>query len=222
MELQYTNDLAIKKEHVLGISRNIRYIAVINDDSILYCCSANIIVFLRHSRQQIFLHQSSSTEQILHIVLCPQKKLLSVAVKDNEAISIIIYDVTNSRRKKILCQEDHLVYLVGVSFSNDSKQILVLGGKPDYLLTLWTIEKLSKVTARINLTSLSSKCLKKADICPFHTNVVCVTGNEVLRIFKIVDNVFRPVTGVYNILVNNKLKNTNAKSYKKSTYKRVD
>ncbi len=112
--------------------------------------------------------------------------------------------------------------IIGLSFSKDGKHILILYDEPNYLLTLWNIEhKVPKVSASIRLATPSGKRIKHATIMPFSSSsssssstevtsssssslssstdaakeiIVCASGNGIIRFFKIVDGIFRPVT----------------------------
>ena len=84
--------------------------------------------------------------------------------------------------------------ILHASFSRDSKLCLALGGSPDYNLVLWQIHKAAKVVASIKLATPSGKSIYRADLSPNDSSIVCVSGNAILRFFRIVDHCFRPIT----------------------------
>ncbi len=125
---------------------------------------------------------------------------------------ILFYDAVTFRRKKVskvIMQNVHEI--ICVSLSRDGKVCLVLGGAPDYLLTLWSIENATpKVLASMKLATPSGKIIRQADLCPSsqrdsnnvrnisgegYEYLICVSGSGILRFF-IVDssNNLRPKT----------------------------
>ncbi len=125
---------------------------------------------------------------------------------------ILFYDAVTFRRKKVSkVIMDNVHEIICVSLSRDGKVCLVLGGAPDYLLTLWSIEKATpKVLASMRLATPSGKIIQRADLCPSQQRdsnsarnlssegneyLICVSGSGILRFF-IVDssNNLRPKT----------------------------
>ena len=71
-------------------------------------------------------------------------------------------------------------------------QLLILGDGPDYLLSLWNLqERVPSPVASIRLATPSGKELRQASM---ENNIICVSGEGTLRLFRLVDKVFRPIT----------------------------
>ena len=72
----------------------------------------------------------------------------------------MLYDAISHKRKRVLRQNkknDETLNIIGLSFSKDGKQLLILGDKPSYLLSLWDIENVPKIVATIRLATPSGK-----------------------------------------------------------------
>jgi len=184
----------IRKECILGINTNVRSVHALENDQVLYSCANHVVVSRRDDKTQTFIHQCHPLEQIQLIALCPSRKTIAVVISGKDGPYIILYDALTYRRKKVLRQAEDTADIIGVSFSKDGKQCLILRDAPDYLLSLWNIEKVPKVIVSIRLATPSGKRIQRADMCPSDSRLICVSGNGILRFFKVTDNIFRPVT----------------------------
>ncbi len=185
----------IQKELILGINTDVHSIHVLNRDQILYSCGNHVVIWQRKDQSQIFIHQCQSTEERI-TSLCHAKKTLAIAIVGEEGAYIVLYDTTTYRRKKVLRHKDETLKIIGMSFSRDGKWCLVLGDEPAFQLSLWDIEKVPKILVSIGLATPSGKQIRRADLCPSDNRLVCVSGNGILRFFRITSDsqVFRPVT----------------------------
>lgn len=152
------------------------------------------MIWHRHDKKQIVLHQCTSSEVLQQIALCPNRRLIGIAVQKPDGPQVILYDGITLKRKKSLRHVDDIGNILSISFSKDSKQCLILGDAPNFLLSAWSIEKVPKVTASIRLATPSGKRSNRADLCSTDAKMACASGNGILRFFKIVDKIFRPVT----------------------------
>eukprot|EP00957_Ditylum_brightwellii_P034178 2590088-Ditylum_brightwellii.AAC.1 len=210
-----TQDIIIR-DYMLGLRGSLKGgIAFLSEEKVVYVCSTNVVIYDKESRTQQFICRStlptivnsnvvndditnSSSTMITDIAVLavsPSRNLIAIADRGSQQLAVNIYDAHSHRRKRMLkCEDIGSSEILNVSFGSDSKSCLVLGGAPDYKLSLWTIEKPSKVLATVKLATPSGKSIYQADLSPKDNSVVCITGNGVLRFFRITDNVFRPIT----------------------------
>ena len=73
---------------------------------------------------------------------------------------------------------------VCLAFSPDSKSLLTLGGAPDWSLTLWHWEKGRAVTS-IRVSNAQGSPVYTCSFSPNDPTFVCVTGNGVLKFFRV-------------------------------------
>lgn len=186
----------IQKECILGINTNVRSVHVLNNDQILYSCANHVVIWQQYDKSQIFIHQCHPLEHIKMTSLCHSRKTLAVVIAGKDGPYIVLYDAITHRRKKVLRQNDETLNIIGISFSKDGKQCLVLGDGPSYLLSLWNIEKVPKILISIRLATPSGKQIRRADMCPTDSRLICVSGNGIIRFFRIASDsrVFRPLT----------------------------
>ena len=71
--------------------------------------------------------------------------------------------------------------------------LLALGGAPDYKLVYWNWDKIRPV-ATVTATNPAGAAMTQCSFNPDDEFQVCVTGNGVFKLFKIVDNIFKPIT----------------------------
>ena len=178
----------IKKECILGVNTDVRSVYALPDDQVLYCCTNQVVIWRRHERMQIFLHQCCPLEHVHLISVCSSRKTIAVVVKGKKhGPYIVLYDAQTHRRKKVFrhtgedkegsssTNSDSNAGIITLSFSKDGKQCLVLYDEPDYLLSLWNIEKNPKMVASIRLATPSGKRIRRADMCPTDNRVLCVS-----------------------------------------------
>lgn len=71
-----------------------------------------------------------------------------------------------------------------MSISKDSTRCLVLGGPPDYVLTMWDMER-STASASIRHLTITKKEIVSADVCPTNNTLVSITGKKIIRMFHV-------------------------------------
>ena len=99
-----------------------------------------------------------------------------------ERAAVNLYDVQTLRRRRTLTYADlGSPEIKSVAFSKDGNQVLIVGGAPDWTVVLWTTDRTAKITATMRFGSE----IKQADFCPSDPNVVCVTGQGVLKLLKV-------------------------------------
>ncbi|RKO90756.1 hypothetical protein BDK51DRAFT_37886 [Blyttiomyces helicus] len=110
--------------------------------------------------------------------------------------SILICDLQNSRKRKILSTGDVGVKeFIAMSFTHDSKHIFAQSGAPDWTLFIWGWEK-TKLIGSIRTSNNSNAEIHKMSCNPFDVanTQICVTGNNLFRIYRHVEGTFKLIT----------------------------
>jgi len=182
----------LEREYMLGSKGNLRgAIHYLNEYTIIYACGNIAVIYDINSKKQQFI---TGMKGISVISPSPCRRLIALTETENSGV-VHIFETSSRKRKKVLNSGDvNNKNILHISFSYDSKLCLVLGGPPEYNLTLWNIEKGAKVIASVKLATPSGKCIYRADLSPDDSSIICVSGNAVLRFFRVIDGCFRPIT----------------------------
>ena len=150
------------------------------------------------SRKQELISSSKCCEKITAITVNKEKTLIAIAEKtdgETKGAVVCIYDIISKRKRKILhCNDENIDYVKRVNFSSDSKRCVLLGGEPKYYCEYWDIERNARIIASTKLASSAEHSVEDASISPIDNSLVCIAGNGVLRVFRIVDAHFRNIT----------------------------
>ena len=209
------NNNLIDKDYLLGVNTDFCFIQILDNneddlhdhDSIIYACGNYVLMYRRHTKQQVFLHQPTSClEKIRQISLCHQRRFMSIVLQGGkDGYCVVIYDLlsllssTNTsstyRKKKVLTHSNKsIINAIYATVSKDGKSCLLLSDAPTYTLSLWNIERTPEVLATIELKTPSNKSIHRIDFSPTDKKIICAMGDGILRFFRIVDNTFRPIT----------------------------
>ena len=197
--------LWIQKKSILGVNTKVKSVHLLNIEQILYSCGNHVLVWNTHTKNQTFLYQCSSGEEVQIIELFASRRQIAISVKKIDGgggPQILIYDAITFKRKKAIKFQGDVNNddsdVISLSFSMDGKQCTVLRDAPHYQLTLWNIEKSAKTVASIRLATPSGKEIRRVTIQPSSSEnkdvVVCASGNGIIRFFKVIDGIFRPIT----------------------------
>ncbi len=191
-------NVSIKKKCILGVNTKVEAVHLLDIERVLYACGNHVLIWNTHTKNQTFVYQCVDGEDIQTIELFAERRQIGIATKKSDGSQICIYDTMSlNRRKVIKIQNDDDSGIISLSFSTDGKHCLVLRDAPYYHLTLWNIEKNAKMIATIRLATASGKQLRTAAIQPSLDNkdpIACASGNGIVRFFKVVDGIFRPIT----------------------------
>jgi len=187
--------------HSFGLAGQCRNnVGFIDEGICYYPVGHNVAIYHTDSREQELIPGCNQppivSEKITSLAISPNRRLLAVGEKcTNENGVVNIYDSQTLRRRKMLNYADMgSPEILHICFSNDSKLCLTTGGAPDFTLVLWNVEKAVKVITTIKLATPSGNAVYRADFCPTDPTVISVTGNGILRFFRIVENSFRPIS----------------------------
>ncbi|CAM9422140.1 unnamed protein product, partial [Hapterophycus canaliculatus] len=148
------------------------------------------------------LISGTASAGITALALTSNRRLLAVAeaaLTERGYPTVNIYDAANLKRRKMLSWSDMgSATIVCVAFSADCRLCLTQGGAPEWKLVLWTAEKAAKVICSAKISSPGTNgdpapAANQADFCPTDPSVVCVTGDKILRFFRVIDAQFKPL-----------------------------
>ncbi|GMI47566.1 hypothetical protein TrCOL_g2169 [Triparma columacea] len=189
----------LKFSHIFGLTGAVRNnLHFCEEGVVVYPCGSNTVIYRSDTREMELIPASFGTPFTAEAISClsvsPNKRFIAVAEKSDRGV-VSIYDSSTLRRRKVLnYAELESKEIIHICFSQDNKLCLTQGGAPDYSLVLWNVEKAVKVVASVKLAAPNNAAIYKADFCPADPFVICVTGQGVLRFFRILENSFRPAT----------------------------
>jgi WD40 repeat protein len=185
----------IKKDCIIGVNTSVKSVHALDSNKVLYCSSNHVVIWMKSEKKQTFVHHCSPRERIQHIELCSSRRTIAIVIIGQDGAYIIFYDASTLQRKKVIQPNDGIPErILGLSFSKDGKECLILGDEPEYVLSIWNVEKIPSILASVNLATPSGKEIRQASLCPSDGRLVSVSGNGIIRFFRIIDNIFRPVT----------------------------
>ncbi|GMH89255.1 hypothetical protein TL16_g11401 [Triparma laevis f. inornata] len=186
----------LKFQHIFGLQGSVKNnVHFVEEGVIIYPSGASTVVYRSDTREMDLIPTTSDCLSITSLSVSPSRRFIAVAESTSERGIVNIYDANTMRRRKMLdLKELESKRINWVVFSADTKQCLTLGGSPDYLMCLWNVEKAVKVITSISLASPNGAEVYKATFCPADPSVICVTGQGVLRFFRVLEGGFRPVT----------------------------
>lgn len=132
----------------------------------MFPCGHNTVIMNTETRQQTLIHgahpsvekevsdvgvKSEPFEGVTALALSPNRRTIGIA----ERGAVGLYDSKTFRRRRVLQYNGDLGSreIRSVSFSGDSKQVLTLGGAPDWTLVMWTTDRTAKVIATLKFGS---------------------------------------------------------------------
>ena len=204
--------VTVQRKYVLGIRANLHgSVHFLSDDEILYVASNVIVLLQTDSKDQRFIEISKRCDEICAVAVSPNRRLIGVAERGHgngteNRVVLNIYSSDTLRRKKTIMPRGGVTDIVHFSFSSDSKSCLILSKITDtensnhYSLSLWNLDAkgAAKVAASTSFSAPGGKSICMANISPHSypdkSSVISLTGDSVLRFFRLIDIIFRPVT----------------------------
>lgn len=107
-----------------------------------------------------------------------------MAERGLERAVITVYDVRTLKKRKTLSTPDcHSREYVSMCFSSDNKNLLSMGGSPDWCLINWLWGKSKPLqTTRVDT---KGNPVYQCSFCPVDASMVCVTGKNVFQFFHV-------------------------------------
>ena len=167
-------------EHIVGVRGNINGgICVINEKEIAYAAAHHAVIRNVETHSQRFI----ATGEITCMALSPSRDLIGIAEKGTGNVKW--YECSTLRCKRKMTHESSSDIL-HISICRDSTTCLILSGQPDYLLTMWKMEKNTATAfASMNLAATIEKDVLRADLCPTNSTLVSIIGKKLLRMFHV-------------------------------------
>ena len=185
---------ALLPRHAFGVAGSVKdNIWCLSDTEVVYVSGHNTVIANLETRTQKFIEGTAGFESITAICVSPKKDLLAVAERGVKA-TISVYDLKNlKKRPKVLSTpEVQSVDYVHMCFSPDGKDLLTLGGDPDYTLVKWSWDK-ARVIATVKASHPANTPVYQASFYPMDPNFVCVCGQGLFRFYRLQDSTFKPM-----------------------------
>eukprot|EP01064_Diplonema_japonicum_P011612 TRINITY_DN1900_c3_g1_i2.p1 TRINITY_DN1900_c3_g1~~TRINITY_DN1900_c3_g1_i2.p1 ORF type:complete len:1214 (+),score=235.47 TRINITY_DN1900_c3_g1_i2:41-3643(+) len=196
----------LTRRHAFGIKSDVTdNIHFIDDATAAFPVGRNIVLYNTQSNTQKFIQGNEKCDGITAMALSPNKRWLAFAESGSPPM-VTIYDTVNKRKKKTLPGQGMMLPDIGsreytsISFSSDSRTLITQGGAPEWMLVLWTWDRSKAVswtsTALDKAAASQDKShISKVSICPKDPTLICVTGNNVFRFFKMSEGQLKPAVG---------------------------
>ncbi|KAG5189826.1 quinon protein alcohol dehydrogenase-like superfamily [Tribonema minus] len=189
--------------HSFGLQSDCRSNIHFVDEGLVFypCGSGSVLLSLETGEQQVV--GGAAQGGITALGLSPNRRLLAVAERnppDDEGVgTVYMYDVATLKRRKLLAlPELGSDSIVAIAFSADGKMCLTQGAGPDWTLVLWNIEKAAKALCTVRTSapmigSAHAPPVRQADLCMTDPTLVCVSGDHILRFYRIAEGQLRPL-----------------------------
>ncbi|GBG33254.1 Cilia- and flagella-associated protein 57 [Hondaea fermentalgiana] len=187
-----TGSANLVPRHVFGLKADVAdSVWFLEENLIMYPAGNNVIVYHTDTRVQKFIQGTEGCAGITALSVCPSRKFVAVAERGQRA-SVSIYDLGTLKKRKLLTtSECNSSEYVSVCFSSN-KQLLTLGGGPDWSLVLWQWEK-AKALCAVKVSNGAGAPLTRCSFNPVDPSVACVTGDGIFKAFRIVESIFKPM-----------------------------
>ncbi|CAM9245094.1 unnamed protein product [Scytosiphon promiscuus] len=189
--------------HLFGLKTDVKSnVHFVDEHLVVYPCGHSVVFLHVESPAARCLISGTTSAGITALALTSNRRLLAVAeaaLAERGCPTVNIYDAANLKRRKMLSWSDMgSPMIVCVAFSADGRLCLTQGGAPEWKLVLWTAEKAAKVICSAKISSPGANgdpapAANQADFCPTDPAVVCVTGDKILRFFRVIDAQFKPL-----------------------------
>lgn len=186
--------LEFEQEHSFGFKSDVAgSVSFLDETTLAYPCGHTLVLLNNDAKSQRFIALSENSSAVTAMTCSPNHKYVAVAEQSNSP-TITLYEVQTLKRRKVLTagnvESEAFQWL---SFSADSKLLLALTDQPDYAVVGWAWEK-GKEVFHNKVSSVQGNKVYQADFSPWDSSLVCVSGNEILKIFKIQDGVMKQLS----------------------------
>ncbi|OQS07328.1 WD repeat-containing protein 65-like [Thraustotheca clavata] len=189
--------------HIFGLKANVaNVVTYVDDQMVAYPAGHTLVVYGLDDKKQKFITCTENTEGITSLSVCPSRRFIAIAEKSERGV-VSIYDLKTLKKRKVLTTSDSLSKTyVSMEFSSDNQLLLTQGGPPDWTLVCWNWSK-GKAIATIKLHSTGGGVPTNASSNPQYVtqcsfsnvdpSIVCCTGINMIKFFRIADTAFRPM-----------------------------
>ena len=137
-------DVSLAPKFLFGLKGDVRTnLFYLDDNTILYPCGHNIVMFNTDERTQKYISGIEGSEGITSLALSPSKKFLAVCERAERAVCCV-FDMTTLKRRKVLTSTEFSAQeFVSVNFapSNEKSMLVTLTSEPDYMVIIWIWDK---------------------------------------------------------------------------------
>ncbi|KDO35331.1 hypothetical protein SPRG_00180 [Saprolegnia parasitica CBS 223.65] len=187
--------------HVFGLKANVANAATyVDDQMVAYPAGHSLVVYGLDDKKQKFITCTENTEGITSLSVCPSRRFIAIAEKSERGI-VSIYDLKTLKKRKVLTTSESLSKtFVSMEFSADNQLLLTQGGAPDWTLVCWNWAK-GKAVASMKLhtatpagnAAANPQFVTQCSFSNVDPSIVCCTGINLIKFFRIVDTAFRPM-----------------------------
>ncbi|EQC42234.1 hypothetical protein SDRG_01070 [Saprolegnia diclina VS20] len=191
--------------HVFGLKANVaNAVTYVDDQMVAYPAGHSLVVYGIDDKKQKFITCTENTEGITSLSVCPSRRFIAIAEKSERGV-VSIYDLKTLKKRKVLTTSESLSKIyVSMEFSADNQLLLTQGGPPDWTLVCWNWSK-GKAVASMKLhnaapagnaaanPSANPQYVTQCSFSNVDPSIVCCTGINLIKFFRIVDTAFRPM-----------------------------
>eukprot|EP00753_Platysulcus_tardus_P007912 PLAT15528.5.p1 GENE.PLAT15528.5~~PLAT15528.5.p1 ORF type:complete len:1278 (+),score=785.91 PLAT15528.5:80-3913(+) len=183
--------VTLSLRHVFGLKGDVKdNVHYLDENLVLYPAGFNVAVYNTETKAQRFILGTEGFEGISAMAVSPNKRVIAVAERAERGL-VTLYDGQHLRKRKTLASADIFPRdYVSMCFSADNRYLLTQGGAPDWTLICWQWDK-NKVVASTKSSNVSGAPIHEVSFCPTDSSIVLVTGNGIVRFFRIQDGVFK-------------------------------
>jgi len=133
---------------------------------------------------------SEKADSITSLTICSNKKFIAVAERSDHA-QVFIYNTRTLRKfknlhhDKLSCKE-----VVAMNFSQDNSLLITMGSPPDWTATIWNWNK-AKILTQVQVSESSP--VSHVSFSPVDAGIVCASGQNLFKFYRVTDNEMRPM-----------------------------
>lgn len=195
----------IERRMVFGTRENVKDgLHYLDENNIVWVAGKSLVVLDTQLGTQELIPCSPSCESVTAMALSFNRRILAVA-ESGKSAAIVIYlfdpSVTPKlKRRKVLQLPDlGSCEYVSLSFSRDGRQLAALGGHPEWKLLYWNVEKMKIIASSLvidsPIDSKDSRFLNQCSVSPKSSNLLCVSGQRIVKFFEIIEGHMFPAPG---------------------------
>eukprot|EP00055_Hartaetosiga_balthica_P003769 m.8941 g.8941 ORF g.8941 m.8941 type:complete len:1202 (-) comp3312_c0_seq1:127-3732(-) len=170
------------------VSDNVCYL---DEQNIIYPAGSSVIIYNVNQRTQRFIHGSEGSQGFSALAVSPNRRYVAIAERGEHA-AVTIYDLHSLKKRKYLSDStSECTEFVSMAFSPDSKYLVTLGGKPDWLMHYWAWEKSQGPMAVTKCSLEPTIPVYRASFNPQDNTHICVTGLNTLKMFRYTEGSFK-------------------------------
>jgi len=187
--------LAIRQ--IYGINSNVTdNLSFCDEDTVVYVAGHSVVLYNKLDKRQRFVRQEKEVvNTITAFALGNDRDKRYVAIAERGVHpQILIYDLRTFRVKKTLnASPDSLAKdFICMEFSTDDQFLLTLSSAPDWTIGVWSVSK-AKCVASMQVSASPMAMLSRCSFNPLDTTMLCVSGRECMKFFRLTDRELRPL-----------------------------